>query len=105
MMWRQRLVLLFALLAALLVAAPLASAQTRGTTQTRGPAPADSPLITDLSSHLIAITSNFTGTDLLLFGAIDEPGDILVEIGRAHVCTPVTNAHLSCRLLPEHKKQ
>src|SRR3546814_10205805 len=26
-----------------------------------------------------------------------------VEIGRAHVCTPVTNAHLVCRLMPEHK--
>src|SRR3546814_8246531 len=24
-----------------------------------------------------------------------------VEIGRAHVCTPVTNAHLVCRLLLE----
>src|SRR3546814_1483666 len=26
-----------------------------------------------------------------------------VEIGRAHVCTPVTNAHLVCRLLLESK--
>src|SRR3546814_1107604 len=25
------------------------------------------------------------------------------EIGRAHVCTPVTNAHLVCRLLLERK--
>src|SRR3546814_2567035 len=25
----------------------------------------------------------------------------LLEIGRAHVCTPVTNAHLVCRLLLE----
>src|SRR3546814_5699969 len=25
------------------------------------------------------------------------------EIGRAHVCTPVTNAHLVCRLLHEQK--
>src|SRR3546814_16857697 len=31
-------------------------------------------------------------------------GDML-EIGRAHVCTPVTNAHLVCRLLLEKKKQ
>src|SRR3546814_10219235 len=31
--------------------------------------------------------------------------DILMpEIGRAHVCTPVTNAHLVCRLLLEKKK-
>src|SRR3546814_3027095 len=27
------------------------------------------------------------------------------EIGRAHVRTPVTNAHLVCRLLPETKTQ
>src|SRR3546814_2990411 len=27
-----------------------------------------------------------------------------VEIGRAHVCTPVTNAHLVCRLLLDKKK-
>src|SRR3546814_3805028 len=29
----------------------------------------------------------------------------IVKIGRAHVCTPVTNAHLVCRLLLEKKKQ
>src|SRR3546814_3488200 len=27
----------------------------------------------------------------------------IAEIGRAHVCTPVTNAHLVCRLLLEKK--
>src|SRR3546814_5266816 len=27
------------------------------------------------------------------------------EIGRAHVCTPVTNAHLVCRLLLDKKKK
>src|SRR3546814_2219679 len=27
------------------------------------------------------------------------------EIGRAHVCTPVTNAHLVCRLMLDKKKQ
>lgn len=53
----------------------------------RGPAPADAPLITDLSSHLIAITSSFTGTELLLFGAIDEPGDVIVVVRG-----PVSNA-------------
>src|SRR3546814_5652187 len=26
----------------------------------------------------------------------------IIKIGRAHVCTPVTNAHLVCRLLLEH---
>src|SRR3546814_8833720 len=28
-----------------------------------------------------------------------------VKIGRAHVCTPVTNAHLVCRLLLDKKKR
>src|SRR3546814_2340557 len=28
----------------------------------------------------------------------------ILKIGRAHVCTPVTNAHLVCRLLLEKKK-
>lgn len=46
----------------------------------RGPVPADAPLITDLSSHLIAITSSFSGTELLLFGAIDEPGEVIVVV-------------------------
>lgn len=47
------------------------------------PAPArsqESPLVTDLSSHLISITSSFTGTDLLLFGAVEEPGDVIVVL-------------------------
>src|SRR3546814_6761337 len=33
-------------------------------------------------------------------GRIRQSGE---EIGRAHVCTPVTNAHLVCRLLLEKK--
>src|SRR3546814_6004365 len=40
--------------------------------------------------------------------APDEPTSapvmLIPEIGRAHVCTPVTNAHLVCRLLLEKKK-
>src|SRR3546814_17865217 len=30
---------------------------------------------------------------------VDDDADREHEIGRAHVCTPVTNAHLVCRLL------
>src|SRR3546814_4580127 len=33
----------------------------------------------------------------------DEP--LVRQIGRAHVCTPVTNAHLVCRLLLANKKK
>src|SRR3546814_5243603 len=34
----------------------------------------------------------------------DDPLWGLRQIGRAHVCTPVTNAHIVCRLLLEKKK-
>lgn len=50
-------------------------------------ATAQSSLVTDISSHLVSVTSDFTGTELLLFGAIqidDEdnlgPGDVLVVV-------------------------
>jgi uncharacterized protein (TIGR02186 family) len=38
------------------------------------------PLIADLSNHLIAITTGFAGTDVLMFGATDGPGDIIVTV-------------------------
>ncbi len=37
-------------------------------------------LIADLSKHLVAITTGFTGADVLLFGAIEEDGDIAVVV-------------------------
>ena len=37
-------------------------------------------LIADLSSHRVDITTGFTGADLLLFGAVDDEGDIVVTI-------------------------
>lgn len=47
-----------------------------GASSTQGAA-----LIADLSSHLVAITTGFTGADVLLFGTIDgEPGDVAVVI-------------------------
>jgi uncharacterized protein (TIGR02186 family) len=47
-----------------------------------GPARAqgEEPLVADLSKHLIAITTGFTGTDVLLFGATDGPGDVVVVV-------------------------
>jgi uncharacterized protein (TIGR02186 family) len=54
-----------------------------------GPRARAEPLVADLSNHLIAITTGFTGTDLLLFGATDGPGDVVAVIrgptGRAIV--------------------
>ncbi|HEX6957624.1 MAG TPA: TIGR02186 family protein [Ferrovibrio sp.] len=74
------LITLLAALAALSVLAAMPAAAQASRNAPRGPVPADAPLITDLSSHLIAITSNFTGTQLLLFGAIDEPGEVIVVV-------------------------
>ncbi|MDB5365930.1 MAG: hypothetical protein JWM77_1857 [Rhodospirillales bacterium] len=51
--------------AILLVATPSARAQQ---------------LVADLSSHLVAITTGFTGADLVLFGAIEGPGDLVVVV-------------------------
>jgi len=38
------------------------------------------PLVADLSKHLVAITTAFDGTDVLLFGATDGPGDLLLVV-------------------------
>src|SRR3546814_3148202 len=58
--------------------------------------------------------SEASGRGRMLPGAecasgIDQKGNAACggragKIGRAHVCTPVTNAHLVCRLLLEKKK-
>jgi uncharacterized protein (TIGR02186 family) len=44
------------------------------------PTVAAEPLIADLTSHLIAITTGFTGTNVVLFGATDGDGDIIVVV-------------------------
>jgi uncharacterized protein (TIGR02186 family) len=37
-------------------------------------------LVADLSNHLVAITTGFTGTDVLLFGAVEGAGDVVVVV-------------------------
>jgi uncharacterized protein (TIGR02186 family) len=44
------------------------------------PAAAQSPLVADISSREIAISTGFAGADLLLFGAVDGRGDIVVVV-------------------------
>ena len=47
------------------------------------PAAAAEPLVADLSKHLVAITTGFAGTDVLLFGAVEEVpggGDVVVVV-------------------------
>jgi len=38
------------------------------------------PLVADLENHLVAITTGFAGTDVLLFGATDGPGDVVIVV-------------------------
>jgi len=44
------------------------------------PAAAQAPLVADLSSREIAITTGFSGAELLLFGAVEGRGDIVVVV-------------------------
>ncbi|HZT51370.1 MAG TPA: TIGR02186 family protein, partial [Stellaceae bacterium] len=37
-------------------------------------------LTADLSSHLVAITTGFTGTEVVLFGATDGPADVIALV-------------------------
>jgi uncharacterized protein (TIGR02186 family) len=37
-------------------------------------------LVADLTTHLIAITTGFTGASVVLFGATDSPGDVVVAV-------------------------
>jgi hypothetical protein len=53
----------------------LAAAQAE-TAQTAG----EKPIVADLSKHLVAITTGFAGTDVLLFGATDGPGDVVLVV-------------------------
>ena len=43
-------------------------------------APRAESLVADLTSHLIAITTGFHGASVVLFGATDEPGDVVVVV-------------------------
>lgn len=45
-----------------------------------GPARADQPLLADLTSHLVAITTGFTGASVVLFGATDGAGDVIAVV-------------------------
>lgn len=38
------------------------------------------PLVADLSKHIVAITTGFSGTEVLMFGATDGPGDVVLVV-------------------------
>ena len=37
-------------------------------------------LVADVSEHLVAITTGFAGTDVLVFGALEGPGEVVVVV-------------------------
>jgi uncharacterized protein (TIGR02186 family) len=43
-------------------------------------APRANTLVADLSRHLVAISTGFAGTDVLLFGATEDKGDVVVIV-------------------------
>lgn len=47
---------------------------------TGSPAEAQEPLVADLTEYRVAITTGFVGTDVYVFGAKSEPGDVVVVI-------------------------
>lgn len=49
-----------------------------------GAAPANQALIADLSRDYIEITTSFSGTRLLLFGATEDAGDVVVVVRGPH---------------------
>jgi uncharacterized protein (TIGR02186 family) len=44
------------------------------------PALRAAPIVVDLSEHLVKVTTAFAGAELLLFGAVEEPGDVVVIV-------------------------
>lgn len=42
--------------------------------------PAVAQLVAALSNHLVAITTGFSGSSVLLFGAVDTPADVIVVV-------------------------
>ena len=62
---------------AVVAAAIAAQAATHAAAQEEGP---DEPLLIALSTQRIEIDSNFAGTSILLFGATDVVGDVVVSV-------------------------
>src|SRR3546814_4770704 len=59
-----------------------------------------------LRTHgLVSLSSAMLTLSALELVEAHPDGDPIREIGRAHVLTPVTNAHLVCRLLLEKKQK
>src|SRR3546814_2521286 len=66
--------------------------------------PRGSTISTTSGSGLFQVESDRTPIGAPL-PTVERTGDLEKKIGRAHVCTPVTNAQLVCRLLLEQNRQ
>src|SRR3546814_6054083 len=69
--------------------------------------PAQGPLPGNYDMQLVSDSSptGMSGKDItMIVAAVMAAAVGIGEIGRAHVCTPVTTAHLVCRLLLEKTK-
>lgn len=44
------------------------------------PAAAQEPLVTELAQHHVDITAQYTGQKVLIFGAVSQPGDIVIKV-------------------------
>src|SRR3546814_5662172 len=65
---------------------------------------ADLPSLRPL--HETAVAAAFRAAVAAAMPTVLPPtAEQALQIGRAHVCTPVTNAHIVCRLLLENKKK
>src|SRR3546814_6756500 len=72
-------------------AAPLAAVMlcVFGLLGWRAPSAQAEELLVDISQHLVAITTGFTGADVLLFGVREGPGEIVVVVRGPHMSTTV----------------
>src|SRR3546814_9758427 len=57
----------------------------------------------EIQAAIAAVHADAPTAEATDWSQIVQLYDQLFEIGRAHVCTPVTNAHLVCRLQPDKK--
>jgi uncharacterized protein (TIGR02186 family) len=69
----------FGLLSLAIFAYSLAPSKAEAKVAPLPPSP-QRPLVADLSKHLVAITTGFAGTEGLMFGATDGPGDVVLVV-------------------------
>src|SRR3546814_8419691 len=85
-------------------AAPSTGASPTGGTASGTPSPSSS--LAALGLARVTVSENAYGSPFTapVASMIDSSGVVIQQIGSAHVCTPVTNAHLVCRLPLEKNK-